>query len=206
MSDDDPKLSSEAAKRILAEARADEIADETAAMTPAEREAFIAKAGVTKAQREASLAKQRKKFEAVVAKQAKKPAVVAPPRPSTNGTTPSNVRSLDAARSARRAAIMSSGLTLAAAAVFVFILGKADMLPHGSGPTPTVTGAGPGNPLADGAREQALRAYVRGDWQQCLDDLDKAKELDPRGEDNDPTIQTARANAKRLLAMMKDGG
>jgi hypothetical protein len=205
MSDDDPKLSSEAAKRILADARADEIADETAAMTPAEREAFIAKAGVTKAQREASLAKQRKKFEEAVAKQAKKPPVVEPPRPSTNGTTPSNVRSLQAARSARRAAIMSSGLTLAAAAVFVFILGKADMLPHGSGPTP-ITGAGPGNPLADGAREQALRAYVRGDWQQCLDDLDKAKELDPRGEEDDPTIQMARANAKRLLAMTKDGG
>ena len=189
---DDPKLTKEAFVRILAEARADEIADDTAAMTSEEHEAFIAKAGVTKADREASLERQRKKFEAVVAKQAKE----------TVPTAPRNVRF----GSARRAAFMSSGLTLAAAAAVVFVLGKADMLPHGTGPIPTVTGAGAGNPQAEEARLQAFRAYVRGSWQECLDDLDKAKELDPRGDETDPTVAIARASAKRMLAATKDGG
>ena len=89
------------------------------------------------------------------------------------------VRSIDAARSARRAALLSSGLTLAAAAVVVFVLGKADMLPHGPGPASTATAAGTGNPEAEQARVQAFRAYVRGSWQECLDDLDIAKRSIP---------------------------
>jgi hypothetical protein len=47
-------------------------------------------------------------------------------------------------------------------------------------------------------RERALAACQGHMWQPCLEDLDRARELDPAGE-SDPAVQAARQEAERWL-------
>jgi DNA-directed RNA polymerase specialized sigma24 family protein len=67
------------------------------------------------------------------------------------------------------------------------------------GPAPNIVPEPP-SPLerARVLRADALRACERSDWAACLDGLDKARSLDPTGE-QDPDVASARAGAEDAL-------
>jgi DNA-directed RNA polymerase specialized sigma24 family protein len=73
-------------------------------------------------------------------------------------------------------------------------------------PAPPVPSATPGPPpptpeekLAHDLRERALRECDAGKWGPCLEDLDRAYELDPAGEWKDPQVDAARTSARKHL-------
>jgi len=198
---DEPKLSKEAFARILTEARADEIADETAAMTKEERDAFLAKAGVTEEDKKASLARQRKKFEEARAKQQKSTAAPAP-KPAL-----ADVIDLRAARNrfVRWVSFAGFGGVAATAAAFNIYMRAASLeLAHIQIPTATTatTAASPndGGPVekAKDLRYDALLDYVVGHWAECIKKLDEAAKLDPIGA-SDPKLEMVHSVAEREL-------
>ena len=64
-------------------------------------------------------------------------------------------------------------------------------------------GGGVGSPRpqkdAPALRHDALAACDAGEWRECLDDLDEARDLDPDG-DEAPAIREARERAERALS------
>jgi DNA-directed RNA polymerase specialized sigma24 family protein len=69
-------------------------------------------------------------------------------------------------------------------------------------PAPGATTAQPPRPptgtLAQALRTQGLRACDAGEWDRCLGDLEKARTLDPAG-DEEPAVRAARARAEDAL-------
>jgi hypothetical protein len=59
---------------------------------------------------------------------------------------------------------------------------------------------------AEEIRAEAFEACGRGEWQKCLDGMDKAKEMDPHTDYYDEEIKGARRRATEALAAAKDGG
>jgi hypothetical protein len=61
------------------------------------------------------------------------------------------------------------------------------------------TGAAPPMTAADALRAEGLTACGNADWKRCLERLDKARALDPAGDDA-PNVREARERARRALA------
>lgn len=68
-------------------------------------------------------------------------------------------------------------------------------------PTSTVPAPEPTSPLeqAKRMRDEALDKCAQQDWKGCLDELDRARDIDPEG-DRDPVIGAARQKANDALA------
>jgi hypothetical protein len=201
MSDDKPELKEKAVARMLREARADEIDEETAAMTDEEQQAFLADAGVTEEDRRASLAAQRKRFEKARASAAAQGKEHAQPVKNAAGARviPFLRRhpELFAGASAAAVALLGVGLN-------VSFLASGLMVWNGGAVPVDTAGAGPQEPDAPRLRSAAFEQCGRTHWQNCIDLFDKAKRLDPRGDEY-PEVQNARATATRALASASPG-
>jgi len=112
-------------------------------------------------------------------------------------------------RSAKRWSTLNVATSMAtafvAAACLVLVLGRLNKLPSGAYPTPTSTATaagGQGDPKADAAFQLALRECATDEYDQCLRDLDYAKEVDPSIATDGAWVY-CHAKATRLLELQK---
>jgi hypothetical protein len=164
---------------ILDHAEMDAIQDEVEAQTGEQIKASLAKDGYTD-EKLAELAKKQRELLG-------EPKV-------------RDIRSARKARWSTPAVLMAAGLSFAAAAGAVLVLGKTDNLPEAFKPERTipsggVTAASVPQPLnASDIRDNARREFFQHRYADCLRDLDTAKGLDPQG-DADESVQNVRAEA-----------
>jgi hypothetical protein len=196
---DDPKVTKEAFARVLNEARADEIIDETAAMTKEEKDAALAKMGISREELKASMAKRRAKYEAQQAKS--EPAKPEEPKPEPAKREGAKV--IDLATYKRRVVgwAVSSGLVSALVAGSAVAI---NLQPTGSGPTFAAQDSAAEMP-GDHERFQATEMCARKEFAYCLMWLDMAKKKDPNSEGM-PSVIIERQLAESELARLKDGG
>ena len=187
-----PKLTPKMLARVLHEARAEDLADETAAMTEAEKDAALAKMGKTREGLKASLAARRAKYEAETGQTAKKePAKVIELPTWRTRIVPW------AAVAAAVGALGSFGTGLASYARVAELAGTlATAAPPTTG-TPTALPS-PAERARD-LRYDALRVLELGDYAQCISKLDEALRLDPKGE-HDAALVSARRRAAQGIA------
>jgi len=176
------KLTPKMLARVLYEAHAEDLAEKTAAMTEAEKDAALAKMGKSRAGLKASLAARRARYEAEAKK--KEPSRVAAP-------------------SWRTRILPWAALLTGVGATGSFATSLAIYQRVSSVPMPTF--AAPPIDTDAAARErryEALRMLALGNYVQCISDLDEARRLDPLGE-GDAALASARRRAEQGLAEQK---
>jgi hypothetical protein len=161
----------------------DGIRDEVESQTDDQLKASLAKDGYTDDKLAELARKQRALLEA------------SRPRPS--------VRPIGPAREARKrrwstsTVVFAAGLSFAAAAAAVVVLGKTDNLPEAFKPErriPSGTATTSSPFTASDLRSSAARAFFEHRYADCLQDLDDAKAMDPKGDAEEAT-QSMRAEA-----------
>jgi tetratricopeptide (TPR) repeat protein len=184
-----PVTPEQALANLRADVELDRIAERVDAMTDEEIDAELAKKGIDPAE---MLEKDRAMIERLAP--AAKPA--------------SNVRDI---RSTRRwPIVVAVAATLSVAAAAVLVIGRTGNLPAAFLPEPPLTTtAATGTPTGDTthpavsdpqyARFLAYQYFAEGRYAECLNELEKAKKLDPIG-DTDETVQSVRHRATDALA------
>jgi hypothetical protein len=191
---------------ILDEFEDDDLEEEMEGKDEEERMKIIERHGATREQTQAAFARldamikakgaqvEKKKDEQPVETPAVKPAATPKAAPEKK----SNVVDITVYR---QRVVRWAAVAAAVAAAVTIALFKTDQLPEAFYPVrPPVTTA----PLSTGAdpvtylRAEAFEQCATGEYVACLDSLDKAKQMDPQG-DNDPKIVKIRAVAKREL-------
>ena len=186
MSTEQYKLTtSQAVAAFLAEERAEELDVITAAMTKEQHVAALEAEGISREAQAAYFEKQQQKIRAILAKQAA-PENVVPIRKDVN------VAPLKRRFSWRDAGV-GSGVTGIAAAVAMLVQQAATVAPS-TLPYLATAAASPPAPAGVVLREEAFAACGRAKWRECLDKLDRAKAIDPSGDD-EADVQNARAMA-----------
>lgn len=191
---DDPKLTGKQLERIILDARAQEKIDEAEAMSEEELDRLMKEEGVTENDLQQSLARQRLRFEAEVARRKAAAKKAAPPESQSIWTRIFQVMAVVGGLSAPVAA--AEGVVL-----FMKVQQLAENVPH----LPTIAAAG-----ADGGenrdhdtavfeRNQALRSYAVDDYRGCLEWLDDARKLDPTGEADDTVLQHIRQRSEQAV-------
>ena len=124
---------------------------------------------------------------------------------------PSKVRSIQTGPRWATAFVMAGG-SFAMAASLILVLGKLHKLPESAYPTPTPTATATASgedagvaPFcierpAQSMLNDAFRACSSHRWEECLQNLDQVKRMDPVLAESDYDAVTARANAERELA------
>lgn len=176
------KLTPRMLARVLYEAHAEDVAEKTAAMTEAEKDAALAKIGTSRAGLKASLDARRARYEAARA-----------PRPRMR--EPWRTRILPWA--AVLSGAFATGLFATSLAVYQRLASLS--MPTFAAP-PIDTGAP--EERARALRHEALRMLALGDYAQCISDLDEARRLDPLGE-GDAALASARRRAEQGLVDQK---
>ncbi len=182
------KLTPKMLARVLYEAHAEDLAEKTAAMTEAEKDAALAKMGKSRAGLKASLAARRARYEAEAKKEPSRGVPLAPRR---------------IVRWAAGSGL-AAGLSLAAAFLAIFLSATHQ---HITEIKPATTGASPGSlDLSDPLtmRYEGMSFCAVGDYAQCLEWLDRAYAKDPSGELAWPRVQIARKRAMDALAANRD--
>jgi len=179
------KLTPKMLARVLYEAHAEDVAEKTAAMTEAEKDAALAKMGTSRAGLKASLAARRARYEAE-AEQKEPSRVVVLPAWRT--------------RILPWAALLAGVGATGSFATSLAIYQRVASLPLATYAAPPID-----TTAADRARElrqEALRMFALGSYAQCISDLDEARRLDPQGE-GDAALASARQRAEQGLAEQK---
>jgi hypothetical protein len=183
----DLKLTPKMLARVLYEAHAEDVAEKTAAMTEAEKDAALAKMGTSRAGLKASLAARRATYEAEARK--KEPSRVAPLSSWRTRILP-------------WAAILSGAFASGSFATSLAVYQRVSSLPLATFAAPPI---GTGAAAEDRARQlryEALRMLALGNYAQCISNLDEARTLDPQGE-GDAALASARRRAEQGLADQK---
>jgi DNA-directed RNA polymerase specialized sigma24 family protein len=104
-------------------------------------------------------------------------------------------------------------LAFALSGVFLLLRPKEDMATHDATPIASVEPLRPAAPvqlrerdavgLAREVRSQAFKACMNNQWQECTDQLDGARDLDPAG-DGDRVVQAARTDAANGIKHQND--
>jgi len=205
----DPKLTAKQLERILKEARAHELVDKADAMSDEEVAKRLAKAGVTEADQQAALARQRKKLEARL--RADTPKGLAP-EARLRADTPVKREAVRRWRPRNVIAVaFGGGVAFVAAMQLLLVSFGAMFVGVGAMPTtpiPSVTAAGapdagPVSAEAHELRYRALSAYTLGHYAECLQLLDQAKAIDPAG-DEAMEVWAARTSALHFQPTTQD--
>ncbi len=110
-----------------------------------------------------------------------------------------------------RVGILATLILLVAAVALAYVIRRLTEPPpeQAPPPPPTATASAPLSTPLDVAelRQKALDACDAKRWDECVEGLNRARDLDPAGDRSDPRVQEARdAAAKALLQRDKDKG
>lgn len=189
MNDEKYKLTkSQAIAGFLREERAEELGALAASMTREEHVRSLEAKGMSRDAQAAYFARQRQRFEAAIAKET--PTNVVPIREEVSAARPAKQRF------SLRDFGLGGGFGWATAGVAFVVRALMTVAPPEL-PMMTATSA-VAAPTAPDFRNEAFKACGRAHWLECLDALDRAKELDPDGE-TDPDVIAAREMATRGL-------
>jgi hypothetical protein len=213
---DDPKLTKDQLVGILKDARAQEIVDEAEAMSDEEVEKQMKESGLTERDQQASLARQRLRFEAV--RDAQKASRLRSDEKATKAKeAPSAGKMIEMsafrARLIQWAAVVAGlgGLTATGSTAAMYMR-VAELETRILAMAPTAAAATDGGApvvhlaIGDELRNDALRMYVLGRYDSCILDLDQARRLDPGPANDDQAIQTIRERSERAIAEQKNKG
>ncbi len=183
---DDKKTDVETVASLVDEARALELEDKLAKMSDEEVAAYLATAGVTKADLDESAAREKKLYEQALA----------------NGPQ-SNVVTLASRRKRDAVMVMSS---LAVAAALVLMLSAGGLITINPTVPPLNASAAAGGisdqdqkDIARANRYEAFEAFARHEWKESITLFNFARDRDPKGDDA-PSIVAARAEARAHMA------
>ncbi len=208
----DPKLTKDQLVSILRDARAQEIIDEAEAMSDEEVEKQMKESGLTERDQQASLARQRLRFEAV--RDAEKASRLRSDEKAKAKDAPVAGKMIEMsafrARLIQWAAVVAGfGSLTAAGTTAAMYMRVAELQTRILAMAPTAAAADDGgapvvdNREADFLRHDALREYALGNYEACIQELDQARQFGPGPANDDQALVSARERSVRAIAEQK---